>query len=221
MTNPELKPCPFCGAEEIDIDSEILSPEEGHKEVFRADCLHCDSTGPWGFSKEKAAELWNSRTPSRAALQGAAKDEGGPAPSPMGVDLQQYAASLAGAVEFCDRMQIEHGKESTNAGIAFEHARKVAKKVRSILASLPTETPAPAPRGEGEALREAVLQAIDDEPEFPGEPPPEMLDALQNRDAAVHGLRHQIRRLLKYAHALKGFSESQAELIEGTHGGNY
>lgn len=46
----DLKPCPFCGGEDLSISV------EGY--VY---CGNCDATGPSEFSPEQAEEHWNTR----------------------------------------------------------------------------------------------------------------------------------------------------------------
>jgi len=58
-----LKPCPFgCGYLE---DVEVVADPESqmvHREWWYVECGCCLCRGPWtSTSKQKAAELWNSR----------------------------------------------------------------------------------------------------------------------------------------------------------------
>ena len=51
MTDPEIKPCPFCGSDDIHYDENL----NGFK------CQSCLGAGPWAGDEMKAAELWNTR----------------------------------------------------------------------------------------------------------------------------------------------------------------
>lgn len=46
-----IKPCPFCGSEDIHYDENL----NGFK------CNDCSGSGPWAGDEMKAAELWNTR----------------------------------------------------------------------------------------------------------------------------------------------------------------
>ena len=49
----DLKPCPFCG-----YDNVILEWED---DVCRIRCKNCWTRGPWEFESERAKEAWNRR----------------------------------------------------------------------------------------------------------------------------------------------------------------
>lgn len=49
----ELKPCPFCGGEEVSID--------GYRDVFFVQCDDCGATFPMFDTLEEAASAWNRR----------------------------------------------------------------------------------------------------------------------------------------------------------------
>ena len=51
----ELKPCPFCGSENIDLIAH-------HKIVVFVQCDNCGATFPDFDSKEEAIKAWNTRT---------------------------------------------------------------------------------------------------------------------------------------------------------------
>lgn len=50
----ELKPCPFCGGEKLQVVSV-------YGEDFYVDCLTCTTCGPSGGTHNEAQELWNRR----------------------------------------------------------------------------------------------------------------------------------------------------------------
>ncbi len=52
----KLKPCPFCGSDEVEITSEII-----YTERFLIQCQNCCSQGPEERKKEIAIEKWNER----------------------------------------------------------------------------------------------------------------------------------------------------------------
>jgi len=51
--NDELKPCPFCGGEQV----EMYSP---FQDVYRVVCI-CGACGALSHTQEKAAAAWNRR----------------------------------------------------------------------------------------------------------------------------------------------------------------
>lgn len=61
-----LKPCPFCGGGgEV---QDVLLPEDGTiPSRWEVACGGCDSTGPIGFTREEAANLWNTRHTAEVA----------------------------------------------------------------------------------------------------------------------------------------------------------
>lgn len=52
----KLKPCPFCG------ETKILIIEGFTKGSYRTICDNCCCVGASGVTKEKAADVWNTRT---------------------------------------------------------------------------------------------------------------------------------------------------------------
>lgn len=52
--NEELKPCPFCGSDDV-----VVYSDHG---AWRGACLDCDSEGRPTGEHERAVEAWNSRT---------------------------------------------------------------------------------------------------------------------------------------------------------------
>jgi hypothetical protein len=57
-----LKPCPF-GCTYLEDVEVVVDPESVmvHRQWWYVECGCCMCRGPWSTSKEKAAELWNSR----------------------------------------------------------------------------------------------------------------------------------------------------------------
>lgn len=58
MSETQLKPCPFCGATDI----EPWTDDYGSEVVF---CRHCGTTGPQGVTQARAIRWWNTRKPSK------------------------------------------------------------------------------------------------------------------------------------------------------------
>src|SRR5262252_7347476 len=56
----ELLACPFCGGDARHEDDS----SEYRDASYWAACCDCGAEGGWGNSKERAAELWNRRTPA-------------------------------------------------------------------------------------------------------------------------------------------------------------
>ena len=53
----ELKPCPFCGSDDIDVTYTYI---EGGVDYY-AECTDCYCRGAWEPTPEKARAAWNSR----------------------------------------------------------------------------------------------------------------------------------------------------------------
>jgi len=51
--SPKLKPCPFCGGDQIGVDRFDGS--------YNCDCLDCGAEGPICKSEKIAANRWNTR----------------------------------------------------------------------------------------------------------------------------------------------------------------
>ena len=56
--NEELKPCPFCGSDDIDVTYTYV--DDGLD--YYAECTDCYCRGAWEPTAEKARAAWNSRT---------------------------------------------------------------------------------------------------------------------------------------------------------------
>jgi Lar family restriction alleviation protein len=54
----ELKPCPFCGGEDLDIVSLAVVMD---RDWWTVDCNDCAISGPMGLGEEKAIKSWNTR----------------------------------------------------------------------------------------------------------------------------------------------------------------
>ena len=59
MINPELKPCPFCGASGQRITKEILASGTS---VYRVECWYCMACGPQSNKRGCAIDEWNERS---------------------------------------------------------------------------------------------------------------------------------------------------------------
>jgi Lar family restriction alleviation protein len=54
----ELKPCPFCGGEELEIEIDDVYNEINPVYVV---CRGCQADGPWDLGESGAIERWNER----------------------------------------------------------------------------------------------------------------------------------------------------------------
>ncbi|WGO82317.1 Lar family restriction alleviation protein [Arsenophonus apicola] len=56
----ELKNCPFCGSDDIHIDSEkgLIDEED---EFYQIECWECESSTGWHFDLKEAIQAWNRR----------------------------------------------------------------------------------------------------------------------------------------------------------------
>lgn len=55
----DLKPCPFCGSNDVDI--RWYMPRRGNGVLSFVLCYDCESSGPEKPTDEKAVEAWNRR----------------------------------------------------------------------------------------------------------------------------------------------------------------
>lgn len=68
METPELKPCPFCGSESL----EVVSCPKGRAQItYRIQCIKCGSRGPVTRTRVFAGSQWNARTEVKAEEKGA------------------------------------------------------------------------------------------------------------------------------------------------------
>lgn len=63
-----MKPCPFCGSEEISVRRQDYN-------FFRATCVNCAATGSHSETRGKAIEAWNERKKFEERIE-FAKSEG-------------------------------------------------------------------------------------------------------------------------------------------------
>jgi len=57
----ELKPCPFCGSDILEMDRE-LAEFDNQAERWFITCYECPCQGVIGDDKQEAIEAWNKRT---------------------------------------------------------------------------------------------------------------------------------------------------------------
>lgn len=57
MSKTKLRPCPFCGGEEIEVSSE----DGASRRFFRAYCDACSAAGSFSKSRAAAIRAWNDR----------------------------------------------------------------------------------------------------------------------------------------------------------------
>lgn len=60
-----MKPCPFCGSEEIRIESIAALADQ---QTAYARCLSCEARGPSTGGEIYARERWNARTAAAGAV---------------------------------------------------------------------------------------------------------------------------------------------------------
>lgn len=53
--NDELKPCPFCGSDDLEIYHEVVGCH------YYVTCRDCGSSGAIYYTPEQAAHAWNRR----------------------------------------------------------------------------------------------------------------------------------------------------------------
>lgn len=56
-----IKPCPFCGSRETQVDQ--LGNEE--RPFFVVSCRKCEAEGPIARAEDRAVEAWNTRRRSK------------------------------------------------------------------------------------------------------------------------------------------------------------
>lgn len=62
MQEVKLKPCPFCGSEDVELNSYLI----GNKYLFFVTDTECLADGPVFGTEEEAIAAWNRRTPENA-----------------------------------------------------------------------------------------------------------------------------------------------------------
>ena len=55
----KLKPCPFCGSEDVDIVK--MYPDKWNVTFLRGGCEHCGGKGPNKMKHADAVRAWNRR----------------------------------------------------------------------------------------------------------------------------------------------------------------
>ena len=61
--NEELKPCPFCGSDEIRVNKGFIRLNHDI-DGYQVECYNCHSVG-WHESEERAIKSWNRRVRDR------------------------------------------------------------------------------------------------------------------------------------------------------------
>lgn len=56
----ELKPCPFCGDEDLEIDH-APTYDVHHPDVYEVHCVECGGRGGEGWTEAEAIAAWNTR----------------------------------------------------------------------------------------------------------------------------------------------------------------
>ncbi|HGJ5858088.1 Lar family restriction alleviation protein [Arsenophonus nasoniae] len=56
----ELKNCPFCGSDNLYVDSED-SEFYDDDTLYRVECGSCDASTGWCSNSDEAIEMWNQR----------------------------------------------------------------------------------------------------------------------------------------------------------------
>ena len=56
----DLKPCPFCGGEDLEIDH-APTYDVYHPDVYEVHCVECGGRGGEDWTKAEAIEAWNTR----------------------------------------------------------------------------------------------------------------------------------------------------------------
>lgn len=54
----DLKPCPFCGGDDLELAQEDMGPDGW---TFVIECHDCFARGPDGWRRKEAEEAWNTR----------------------------------------------------------------------------------------------------------------------------------------------------------------
>ena len=66
METPELKPCPFCGSDRVQILGRGSEP-------YYVNCKACDAEGPVEYNETAAVKSWNTRAEVKAEEKAEAK----------------------------------------------------------------------------------------------------------------------------------------------------
>lgn len=112
---PELKPCPFCGAE-----PQLISiPVEVHYYVM---CIECGASGSDLHGKQDAIDAWNTRASSPAAEAKCVEGEGKALPERIWISPDKWEPSISTT----DDGGIEYVRASTITAIA---AREAAEEI--------------------------------------------------------------------------------------------
>ena len=113
MSKTKLRPCPFCGGEEIEVSSE----DGASRSFFRAYCDACSAAGSFSKSRAAAIRAWNDRPGNTINEQvGCLVDIRRVVGDPEGKLMQdELVEKIAGIVEENKSLRREAAKGSMSA----------------------------------------------------------------------------------------------------------
>lgn len=57
-TDKRLKPCPFCGCDDLNVEYTTIA---NMRELFFVRCYDCGISASWNYTKENVFKMWNTR----------------------------------------------------------------------------------------------------------------------------------------------------------------